>query len=169
MFALQDHDAKVASFNPRAEKHGEENVPAGDIKFEIAAHSSILDAFHSGYRKFLFRKPGVGEQPGLPFADGDDLTALAQPNLEPLKLKEEFPGYSLKITSNLGFSEPITLGDVELSNFTIKPINGGSVNLSFSATCHPGEDQAGKLCQLIQNACVVTLEPPSKGKAGALQ
>ena len=43
MFELKKHPAKVSSFNPRAEKHGDENVPAGDIIFETRVHSSVLD------------------------------------------------------------------------------------------------------------------------------
>lgn len=161
MFEVTQHTAKMASFNPRAEKHGDENKPAGDIKFELTAHSSVLNEFHPGYRKFLYRKPGVGEQPGLPFADDDDLTALAQPNLKPLKLDEKFPGYVLEICAGLESSEPLILSDVELSNFTFEPMNGGSVAITFSVTCHPDADASGALCQAIQNVVDITLTKPS--------
>lgn len=36
MFSLTNQQTKITSFNPRAEKHGEENVPAGDIRTRIA-------------------------------------------------------------------------------------------------------------------------------------
>ncbi|MGO1069286.1 hypothetical protein [Lysobacter sp. CA199] len=160
MFSLEDMPAKVSSFNPRAEKHGDDNVPAGDIKFEVNAHSSILDHFHKGLRKFLFCKPRVGDQPGLPFKDNDDLTALNIPSLKPLRLDEDFTGYELQVTTGLETSERITLKGVKLSNFAFEAINGGAVKMSFSASAHPDDKQAGRLYLLIQNEVDITLIPP---------
>lgn len=167
MFALKNHLAKIASFNPRAEKHGEDNVPAGDIKFEVTAHSSVLDEFHGGFRKFLFCRPRAGEQPGLPFSEGDNLTSLSLPNLKPQRLAEDFPGYTLQIASGLDTGEPLKLTEVELSNFVFEPLNGGSVTITFSATCHPDADASGELCQLIQNVVDITLTPPDRAQAAA--
>lgn len=157
MFALTNTPAKLSSFNPRAEKHGDENVPACDLKFEISAHSSLLDALDKSYRPFLFRKPALGEQNDML----DELSVLDKPKLKPLKLDEEFPGYKLAIAKGSGLVEPMNLSEVELSTFEIKPIQGGSVSLSFSAACHPSEGQAGLLYTLVQNQCEITLEPPS--------
>lgn len=158
-FALSKHPCKIDSFNPRAEKHGDENVPAGDIKFSTRVHSSVLDLFDPSYRQFLFRAAeSSGDQPAL--LPGDRLTALAKPKLQPLLLKEDWPGYMLLIGSGADIAEPLRLTDVELSSFRIEAMNGGSVGLSFSATVHPSEEQAGRLCQEIQNTVDVTLEPP---------
>lgn len=163
-FALTNAVAKVSSFNPRAEKHGEDNVPAGDIKFEVTTHSSALDSFSPTFRKFLFCKPRVGEQPGLPFAEGDDLTSLAQPKLKPQRLTEEFTGYGLTIGSGLDSVEPLHLHDVKLSNFVFEPLNGGSVVISFNATCHPDAEVSGELCQMIQDSVEITLTPPKQAQ-----
>lgn len=162
MFELSNHQAKIANFTPRAEKHGDENVPAGSVRIEVTAHSSILDTLDPGLRTFLFRKPGVGEQPSL--IEGDNLTSLARPSLKPLKLDEDFPGYTLEINTGLDMSEPLRLVDVELSSFSIEAMNGGSVTVAFSAACHPDADESGALCQLIQNVVDVTLVPPKAGE-----
>lgn len=61
MFSLTKHQTKIASFNPRAEKHGEENVTAGDIKVEATVHSSTLDLFDKKLRPMFFRKAEIGE------------------------------------------------------------------------------------------------------------
>lgn len=159
MLQLTSVQAKLASFNPRAEKHGDENVPAGDLKFELRTHSSVLDAFDKSYRPFLFRKPDLeGEQ--QPLLEGDKLTALAKPNLKPLKLDEEFTGYTLHISRGLEASAGLRLVDVGLSNFVFEAISGGSVAITFSATVHPDADEAGELCSLIQEIVDITLEPP---------
>lgn len=165
MLTLNKATAKLSSFNPRAEKHGDENVPAGDLKFEVKVHSTVLDNFDHSYRPFLFRAADAsGDQPGL--LKGDDLTELSKPKLRALVLEEEFPGYTLRIGSGLDSIEPLVLTDAKLSNFTIKAINGGSVSLSFSAAVHPDSEVAGELCSLIQEEVELTLEPP---KAAAQQ
>lgn len=158
-FALNQHQAKIASFNPRAEKHGDENVPAGDIKFEVKVHSSALDLFDASYRPFLFRKADLaGEQ--QPLLEGDKLTALAKPNLKPLTLDEDFPGYTLTIGSGMESIEPMRLTDVELSSFRFEAIEGGSVSITFNATVHGDADDFGEICQQIQNLVDISLEPP---------
>lgn len=158
MFTMTKQAAKVAAFNPRAEKHGEENVPAGDIKFQVAAHSTVLDHFHPGLRKLLYRKPGPGEQDELPLGDGDGRVALAVPRLKGLSWDEDFPGYSLTIHNDFIDSLVLT---VELCKFRFDAIEGGSVQLTFSARCEPDAAEAGALCQLIQEEVEITLAPPT--------
>lgn len=168
MLTLNKATAKLSSFNPRAEKHGDENVPAGDLKFEVKVHSTVLDNFDHSYRPFLFRAADAsGDQPGL--LKGDDLTELSKPKLRALVLEEEFPGYTLRIGSGLDSIEPLVLTDAKLSNFTIKAINGGSVSLSFSAAVHPDSEAAGELCSLIQEEVELTLEPPKAAAQHAAQ
>lgn len=159
MFELKKHPAKIANFNPRAEKHGDENVPAGDITVETRAHFSILDSFDPSYRTFLFRKADKGGDQ-QPLLKDDELIAVAKPRLQPLRLDEEFPGYTLKIESGLDIGKPLQLKDVELSNFKIEPMEGGSVAIKFTASAHPDSDVAGLLCALIQNEVDITLIPP---------
>ena len=160
MFELKDHPTKVDSYTPRAEKHGDENVPAGTITLSTRVHSSVLDQFDPSYRLFLFRKAEAGgdQQPLLP---GDTLTALAKPNLKTLVLDEDFPGYVLEIGSGLGVAEPLRLKDAELSGFRIDALSGGSVALKFSVAVHPDQDQSGVLCSATQNTVNVSLIPPT--------
>jgi hypothetical protein len=115
--------------------------------------------FDPSYRPFLFRKAEhAGDQPSL--IEGDNLTSLAKPNLKPLRLDEDFPGYVVRIGSGLELGSDLVLKDAELSNFVFEAIEGGSVSISFSATVHPDADQSGELCQQIQNLVDLTLEPP---------
>lgn len=159
MFELKDHPCKIDSYTPRAEKHGDENVPAGTITLSTRVHSSVLDQFDPSYRAFLFRKAEAGgdQQPLLP---GDDMTALAKPNLKTLVLDEDFPGYVLEVGTGLGLKAPMRLTEAELSSFRIDAISGGAVALKFSVAVHPDQDQAGVLCSGIQNTVNVSLVPP---------
>lgn len=160
MFGLEEQQAKIVSFNPRAEKHGDENVTAGDLKIECTSHSSVLDHFDKNLRKLLYRKPSSGEQSDLPLGDSDGLTARKLPRLAPLRWDEDFPGYLLRIVTGLAVDEVLELEDVELSGFAFEAMEGGSVAITFRASFHPDGRASGKLCQLIQKTVEISLTPP---------
>lgn len=163
MFSLTDQQVKIKSFNPRSEKHGpNQNVLAGDLSCETNMHSSVLDLFDKGLRKLLYRKPAPGEQSELPLGDSNDgLTARKLPNLAPLRFEEAFPGYTIAIQTGLALNEAIEIDDVELSSFVVEALDGGSCKVSFRASFHPDGKTSGKLCQLIQDTCEMTLTPPT--------
>jgi len=160
MFELTKANVKIANVNPRAEKHGDENKLAADIKIELQVHNSALDSFDEKLRKALFRKPGKGEQQDL--LDKDQLTAVQFPRLGDVNWDEEFPGYELEIACGLGLSDPMVIVDVMLKKFCFEPLEGGSVNVTFNAICHPNTEEIGQLCALIQSDAEITLTPPSK-------
>lgn len=162
MFQLKNHQTKITSFTPRAEKHGEENVLAGTLKCEANMPSSVLDLIDKGMRKLLYRKPSPGEQADLPLGDGNDgLTARRLPNLGPLKLDNDFPGYKLEIVTGLALNESLKLSDVEVHDFIFEALDGGTVKVRWSMNFHPDGQQSGKLCQLIQDTVELTLVAPS--------
>jgi hypothetical protein len=164
MFRLEKQQALLSNFNPRAEKHGQENVPAGDLKIAVTCHNSVLEEFAPHLRELLFCHPSeAGPAAGLrlPVDDDKRYTALRFPKIGPLKLDEAFPGYSLSIAGGMGLRKPLELDDVELDGFTFEPQEGGSVTVSFRAKCHPDDREAGRLCAMIQEAIVLTLTPPS--------
>lgn len=159
MFSVENQEVKFCNFNIRAEKHGDENVKAGDLKIECTMHSSVLDCFDKSLRKLLYRKPASGEQTDLPLGD-DGLTLRKLPRLAPLKWDEDFPGYKLSIVTGLALDESLELEDVELSNFVFEALDGGSVAITFRASFHPDGRASGKLCQLVQETVEITLTPP---------
>lgn len=162
MFQLNDQITKILSFNPRAEKHGDESVLAGDLKLETTCHSSVLDGFDKGIRKLLYRKPAPGEQTELPLENTDGLTARKLPQLQPLVWDEDFPGYRMEFNSGLALDENIVISDVEISKFRFEALDGGSVRITFRASFHPDGRISGKLCQLIDDQIDLTLTPPRK-------
>ncbi len=165
MFELIDVTAKVVNYNPRAEKHGDENKMAGDLKLLATTGSAVLDFFNKDLRKTLYRKPGQGEQQDL-IEGSDGLTAVKFPRLGALSWDEEYPGYQLVIGTGLGLSEPMALSDVTLKRFRFEALDGGSVQVGVSALFHPTTEQAGALCALIQEEVQITLIPPTKQAKG---
>jgi hypothetical protein len=160
MFQLEKHLVKVASFNPRAEKHGDDNKLAADIKFEAKVSNAMLDEFDKDLRKALYRKAGKGEQQDL-IEGADGLVAVKFPRIGALRWEEEFPGYEIELDGGLGLNEPLILVDVTLRKFSFAALEGGSVSITFSAICHPEPAEAGQLCALIQEDVELTLTPPS--------
>lgn len=161
MFELDQTQIRILNFNPRVEKHGEENVPAGDLKIEVTVHNGVLDAFDKSLRSMLYRKPTKGEQTDLEFPGSDGMTQLRLPHLAPQKWDEDFPGYTIKIIEGMGLSDPITLTGCELSHFTFEAKEGGSVQITFRASFQHDRGQAGALCELIQETVEASVIPPS--------
>lgn len=145
-FELKEHPASIANVNNRIQRHGEERQLAADIKFNLSAPNNILDAFDPSLRKDLFRKPGRGEQQSLPQI-GEALTEVKHTCLEPLKLNHEFTGYELQIDGHLDGTEPIVLVDVKLKKFVATPREGGSVDLSFTASAEIDSSEAAELTE----------------------
>ena len=166
MFELDKVQAKITSFNPRAEKHGEENVPAGDIRVQVACPNTILDHFGKGLRPTLYRKAAADEGSTTDVRDvPGNLTSRTMPQLKPLQFDGDWPGYSAVIVPGMGLTDPIELDDVKLSNFQLEPMDGGTVVVTFSVSFHPDEEQSGRLCSLINNMVELTLVAPTNNKA----
>jgi len=160
MFELQNANAKISSFNPRAEKHGDDNKLAADIGIEVALGNEILEHFDSYLCGALFRAVRTGEQQEL--IEGARLTAVRFPRIGAVRWDEEYTGYELKIGNELGLSDPLHLVDVTVRKFSFAAIEGGSVAVKFSLICHPDRGEAGELCSLIQEQVSLTLIPPIK-------
>lgn len=158
MFEVDKTRAFVSSVNMRAEKHGEENVLASDIKLEVKLSNTVLNEFDKGLMAALYREVRKGEQQEL---IGDNkFVAVRFPLLDGFRREEEFTGYRLSIGSELGLSEELELSDITLKKFAFDPMEGGTVAVTFNAVAHPTSDEAGELCALIQETVSLTLVAP---------
>lgn len=157
---------KLASVNPRAEIHGEDRVPACDLKIEASCDSDVLIYFHSELRGMLYKpadNPDLIEQ-----TEPEKPTSLRFTKLGPLKWDWEGSGYTLTIDYGLGDKSNIVLGDCKIDGIRIDPQNGGTVNLSLRVIAHPEADDMGKLCELIQRDIDIDLAPPAAEKPADL-
>lgn len=163
MFHLDKSNANVTNLNLRAEKHGDENQPACDVKISVDIPAERLNDIHPGLCESLYRKPGKGDQ--LPLVEvgkkpEPGFTVVKHPGLEPLQLKQKFPGYELTIGKDED-EEGLFFADAEVKNFTITPHEGGTTNVKFSVGAHVDEDEiAGLLPFLRDPGAVITLTPP---------
>lgn len=163
MFQLDKAQAQIANVNQRVERHGDERERAVDIKFTLSANNTLLDQFDKELRKFLFRKPAKGEQPQLPTIGIDSLTEVKFPSLEPQRLAHEFSGCELQIDGLLDGTAPIVLVDVKLKKFVAEPKEGGSVDLSFTASATVDADELAEVSEAwIREDVVLSVGPGKK-------
>jgi len=165
VFEISNQQAKLSSFNSRAELHGEDREPAGDIKFEMNVASSILAHFAPTLAWSLYHRDG-GKVKDL--ADSShDAPDLRYPKLGPLKWDQEFgPGYTLVIHQGLGGAgSDLEIEMCTVNNFTLAPQQGGTVIVTFRVQFHPEEHAAGRLCMLVQETVDISLAPPPAERA----
>jgi hypothetical protein len=164
MFQLEKVQAKISSVNPRAEKHGKENVPAIDVKFHVVARNHVLAGLDPTLPKLLFRKPAKDEvvQGELPVGETDELTARKFKHVPTIPWNEKLLGYELDIGSGLESTDPLECDEVTISGFKIEPMDGGSVGIDFTCSFPADENQSGKLCQMIQETVEITVRPPAE-------
>lgn len=161
MFTVENHETELAHLNTRTEKHGEENAPAADLKLVVTGPHSLIECFGEGLREFLFREPGVGEdkQTALDLG-GDKRIKVRYPKIKPVTLDDEFPGYTVILSPGLDTGEPLTFKGAKLKQFRFRAIDGGAVEVTFSAAVYPDEHQAGVLFGWQKKTLFLTLQRP---------
>lgn len=146
---LTNAKAFINSFNPRAEKNGEDTRLAGDISITVATNADILAEFAPALKSFLFDPNGLKD-----LADGSPLRFPAIPSIH---WDDEMTGAAFSL--NVGVGKPVEFNEAKVNKFSIEPIAGGSVKLSFRVQVHPDEKQAGKLASFIQSEVDISLVP----------
>lgn len=166
--ALNDVAALFVNFNARAEIHGDETEPAGDISLKVDLPNERLAEFHPDLKGVLYHKDPSRET-------SDDLADKANdaPHLrfqrlrQPLRFSEEMAGVVLTI--NKGAGKPLKIKDAKANDFQVTCREGGTIELRFRVQCHPDEAQSGKLCAMIKHEVRVTLEPGEDVPEGNVQ
>jgi hypothetical protein len=139
--------------------HGDESVPAIDLRFSVNVSAAMLACFHPTLRWSLYEKR---EADGGDLADqGHECPNLRYKNLAPLGWHYEGAGYELSVSHGIGATPPIMLPDCKVNKIAIDPQEGGTVIIGFRVQCElPGEETAGKLCFLAGQPVEITLDPP---------
>ena len=156
----------VAHINFRGEKHGEETVPAVDIKLTLKTGNDVLSLFDGALKSSLYWKavaPAAGDPQGE--LDGvepvSDLPNLRFPLLGPLRWEKEWTGFTTVLDIGLGGKSALHLEDCKIGNFVLTPLEGGTVDLSWRVQVSKlSEKVMGKLATLIGHDVDVTMTGP---------
>ncbi len=166
MFSLEKQKATFTSWNARTELHGEERVPAADIKIDVATSNDILTEFDPALKSALYREPHPGEEDLIDRADErPQQTRLRFPNMKnPIKWDTKLVGATVTIHRGLGDSKSnIVLAECTVDGFVFDPQDGGTVITSIRIQCKPNEKQAGQLYELNGNEIEISIVPPEAG------
>lgn len=158
MFSLANQAAALLSVNPRADIRGDEHVTAADVMFGINVSNDVLSEFDPALKSALYKKAD-GPQRDL-IQDVGHLPKLKFPLMGEVKWAKKLSGYDVLI--NRGFVGPdeILLIGCVIDKFRFHCREGGDVSVTFRVTAHPGPNELGRLCELIQTEVKVTLGIP---------
>jgi len=165
MFNLDKSKATIKSLTSRIEHHGEERVPASDIKLSVDVPAEMLDGISPGLCASLYRKPTRGDQIALIDKKAEQaFTQVRHPGLAPQQLKAKFPGYEIELGDDLGdaYEQRAFFAESEVKNFTITPRDGGSTTVEFTVSVGDVDDEdfIALRAMQIRGDAVVTLTSP---------
>lgn len=157
------------NFNPRTEKHGQENVPGADLKISIVTSNDILSEFHPTLKALLFRKPSPGEEDLVDKGSEEPgHTRLVFGNkIHAIKWDAEIVGAQFTVHYGTGGKSDIALEDTTIDSFTIEPMDGGTVVLTFRVKCNPDEKAGGKLFTIMGSEVEFSIVPPEDAQDAA--
>ena len=163
---LDKHEASISNVNVRREKHGKEGKLGLDISFSVQTGNAQLDLLAKGLKEALYCKASPGQQMDV-LEGADGLVALKFPHLEPVKLDVEYTGFEVEIGGKLEGSSTTLLVDVRLKDFTVKPIEGGSAQITFKAQLQADLEEMSEVVDWwMVEGVSLTLVPP-KNQAAA--
>ena len=158
-------EVTVQHVNLRGEKHGDETVPAVDLKLSLQIGNDVLSMFDGHLKSALYFKraePASDEQGDLEGVKPvSDMPNLRFPLLGPLKWEAEHTGYTLVIDLGLGGKSALQIDDCKVNNFTVSPLEGGTVEVAWRVqSSNLPEKVLGKLGGIIGHEVDVTLTGP---------
>lgn len=151
-FTLNRDRAKFVHMNIRTEKHGDNDVPAMDLAFEMDTANNLLSKLDPDLRTALYRKDDNRD-----LIESDHLPALRFPLLGPsFSWALEIKRAVLRVHTDDG---DIVLRDGKANKFKIELLEGGTVNWKFRVQfSEPDEGAIASLAHLLQQPVVISLE-----------
>lgn len=164
MLTTDKRSALLQNINLRIQKHGAERVLAADLKFEFQVPAQDIDLISPGLKETLFRPPGSGEQMELAQDAATAYTVVRNPGIEPVRLKDKFPGYELTMHADVpeGISgKMLFLVDIELKKISVEPHEGGMATIILTASTPVDSGEIAEASEFLEEGDVLlTLTPP---------
>lgn len=158
--SFKDTKMLLVNVNARAELHGEEREPAGDIKLALDCSNDALSELHPALKSALYgfddARPADLVDEGRR-GDAGYLPHLKLPQLvPPLKWQDEMSGVSVAIRQG---KVEVALTECKINGVAFEPKDGGSIHLVFRVQCHPSEKDFGRLAIWTQSEVEVDVVP----------
>lgn len=158
----------LSSVNIRSELHGADHVPAVDLKVSFVAANTMLDELYLGPLRQMFYEAATAENEQQPELDGvapaTDTPVLRCLELEPIKLKHEWVGYTATLERGArGPDSDIIIGACAVGQMVVDMLQGGSCKFTFRIQAAGLTDtQLGPLATMIGLETGLTLVAPAE-------
>lgn len=162
-FELDAKEVKILDAITVAPKErDEERKPGLLLVIGYTASNDDLAMIHPSLKSAFYQKrtkqPTQAELPGT---EATGLTELKYPFFnKPIKIDKELIGYELVVAHGIGGESDIVISDVDVDNFKIQMMDGGSVYFQFRMAVHVSEAIHGRLSQLKNEQITVTMTAP---------
>lgn len=163
MFHLTTHSAKLSHINVREEKHGDESVPAVDLRIALSCPNDFLAYLHPDLKASLYR------------AEHDQGALIEDAGYLPRLRFEQMPEIRwtmlMKADVVLHGAKPkddIALLEVEVDKVVLSPMDGGTVGVQFRVRARPSATIVAKLYSALGVDGKVSVTPiePGEGSLG---
>lgn len=155
MFELDQQAAKLVHLNVREEKHGDDPVPAIDLKISADVPNTFLSQLHATLKWSLYDKA-----PTVDVVDDTHMPVLRYKMMEPIRWKGEMKEASIKIigaeaAGNIDFIAAVNM-------LLLDCLEGGTVRISFRVQAVVDAFMVGQLAALLGQDIEITIVPPAK-------
>ncbi len=152
--------AKIRSVTNRVESHGDDEVPAVSIGFEIEDTNEILDLIDPQLRPTFYRAKDE-DQEDLP--EVKSITPILRCNsLGQQHIERTYDGWTLEIDVGIdGEEEPMLFGGCRVDKFSFDAKQGGTVVLRFRVgTSDIDAERSGFLGTHVRQDAFIRLRAP---------
>lgn len=152
-FTLNRDRVKFSHLNIRTEKHGDQDVTAIDLKFEMDTANNLLSKLDGGLRAALYRADENRE-----LFESEHMPALRFPALGPafnwaLELKR------VALTLHNDDGADIVLRGGKAGKFKIEPKEGGTVHWEFKVQfSEPDSKDIASLSSVLMESILISLQ-----------
>lgn len=151
-FALKKQKAVLEHLNTRAEKHGDQNMLAIDIKIVADVPNTFLNQLDPTLRASLYK--AEGDQASL-IEDAEHMPVLRYEYMSAFKYTVSM--VKAKLTIHGAKKENDITFEVKINGIKLDCKHGGTVELTFSAATLPEAEDVGTLSGLLKQDVRVTV------------
>lgn len=160
-FSLTKERFVLSSINTRGEKHGDERVPALDLKFSATLSNSVLLKLHPDLRDALYVRDRQHD------IEADYGRKLKFPLIGTIPYDLEIPRVKLRVHDCDSAENDVVLIDAKANKFRLTPMEGGSVGIAFRVQVSDYDtDVLAALARVLQQAVPISLACEAEEEQG---
>lgn len=163
MFQLDSQAAKLAHINVREEKHGDDPVPAYDLKIKMDVPNTFLSQLHPTLKWSLYDKA-----PTVDAVDDSHMPVLRYALLEPVRWKGEMKEAMITVHDANGEGAKSLVFSASVNDLLLDCRDGGTVSATFRIQAVLTGFMISQLVGQLGKDIVLSVEPeaPAPDAAG---